>query len=136
MMNLCTEEVRGGNVCFYRCTGCRHRKLESFGGNKEASESWKADEEAKKKKRRHNKWSGIATFCIFNSVSYLWNDHFPAITQTLRVRWYLKCNEVRFQNVKKKVLRHQYGFHREINIWYRFYFYYFWDGILSDPTFR
>ena len=90
MMNLCTEEVRGGNVCFYRCTGCRHRKLESFGGNKEASESWKADEEAKKKKRRHNKWSGIATFCIFNSLSYLCNDHFLESTQTLLVIFDMK----------------------------------------------
>ena len=67
-MNLCvTEELRGGNECFYRLPAAAV-DTENWKALVETKTrvSSKADEEAKKKNVRLNKWSGIATFCILN----------------------------------------------------------------------
>ena len=71
-MNLCvTEELRGGNECFYRLPAAAV-DTENWKALVETKTrvSSKADEEAKKKNVRLNKWSGITTFCILNSVLY------------------------------------------------------------------
>ena len=67
-MNLCvTEELRGGNECFYRLPAAAV-DTENWKALVETKTrvSSKADEEAKKKNVRLNKWSGITTFCILN----------------------------------------------------------------------
>ena len=71
LMNLCiTEELRGGNVCFYRLPAASV-DTENWKALVETKTrvSSKADFEAKKKNVRLNKWSGIATFCILNKYN-------------------------------------------------------------------
>ena len=83
-MNLCiTEELRGGNVCFYRLPAASV-DTENWKALVETKTrvSSKADFEAKKKNVRLNKWSGIATFCI--NITYLCINHFGVKIEIFR----------------------------------------------------